>query len=203
MSMRRMLAVLVWLIAVPLVAGKPDVANGDTPAQNDVLARHFDYYDELDLKRYETLEAEFGATSRVFSSVNAVHFGQLEVRAKLVVPRSDAEVPGGFLEFSYPAPVRVMLDYALVSCRSGCRVEVLTEPGAVTDQYKAVHDSPAHRSTYAARNTTSSMVVIKGNQAGQAIRQLNGSQRARVVLKAAVHGVASFEFDTSVGGDTK
>ncbi len=96
MRLHWMLATLCGLVAVPLVAATTYGAGGDSPAQNDAIARHFDYYDELDLKRYESLEAEFGGSSRVFSSVNTVRFGQLEVRAKLVVPRSDAVVPSGF-----------------------------------------------------------------------------------------------------------
>jgi hypothetical protein len=203
MRMCRTLAALFGLVSVPLVAATTYGAGGDSLAQNDVIARHFDYYDELDLKRYESLEAEFGASSRVFSSVNAVRFGQLEVRARLVVPRSDAKVPSGFLQPSYPASVRVMLDYALVSCRNDCKVEVLTEPDGTKGQYVASHDSPVHKSTYAARSPTRSMVVIKGKQAGLAIRQLNGSHRAHIVLTAAAQGVADFEFDTSVGSDAK
>jgi len=192
MRLHKMLATLVGLVVVPLVAATTYGADGNSPAQNVMIAKHLNYYDELDLKRYESLEAEFGGSSRVFSSVNAVRFGQLEVHAKLVVPRSDAVLPGGFLQRSYPAPVRIMLDYALVSCRTGCEVEVLTEPDATTRQHSAFHDSQSR-----------SMIVIKAKQAGLAIRQLNGSQRAHIVLAAAAQGVADFEFDTSVGSDTK
>jgi len=192
MRLHWMLATLCGLVAVPLVAATTYGAGGDSPAQNDAIAQHFDYYDELDLKRYESLEAEFGGSSRVFSSVNTVRFGQLEVRAKLVVPRSDAVVPSGFFKVSYPAPVRVMLDYALVSCRKGCKVVVLTEPGATTRRYGAGHDSQSR-----------SMVLINEGQRGLAIQQLNGSRRAHIVLSAAAQGVAEFEFDTSVGSETK
>ncbi len=183
---------LVGLVAVPLVAVTTHAADGNSPAQNDLIARHFNYYDELDLKRYDSLETEFGSCCRVFASLNAVRFGQLEVRAKLVVPRSDAPVSGGFLQFSHPAPVRVMLDYALVSCRTGCEVNVQTDPGATTDQYHAKHNSGSR-----------SMVLIRDKETSEAIRQLNGSERARIVLAAAAQGVAEFEFDTSAGSDTQ
>src|SRR5512147_479856 len=106
MKLCNMLATLIGLVSLPFVAATASGAGGDAPEQNDAVARYFNYYDELDLKRYESLDAEFGSSSRVFTSVNAVRFGSLEVRARLVVPRSDADVPGGFLRFSYPAPVR-------------------------------------------------------------------------------------------------
>lgn len=192
MRSRLVLTTLFGLVAVSLVSVATYAADDDSAGRNDLIARHFNYYDELDVKRYESLEAEFGDSSRVFPSLNAVRFGQLEVRAKLVVPRSDAVVPGGFLKFSHPAPVRVMLDYALVSCRTGCELPIQTDPGATTHQYPARHDSKSR-----------SMVLIKDSETGQAIRQLNGSQRARIVLAAAAQGVAEFEFDTSVGSDTK
>ena len=192
MRTRRMLQTLVGLVAASLLVATTDAADGKSPAQNDLIASHFNYYDELDLKRYESLEAEFGDSCRVFSSLNAVRFGQLEVRAKLIVPRSDADAPGGFLRLSHPAPVRVMFDYALVSCRKGCEMVVQTDPGATTHKYPARHDSESR-----------SMVLTKDKETAQAIRQLNASQRARIVLAAAAHGVAEFEFDTSVGSDPK
>jgi len=183
---------LIVLVAAPLVAATGYGADDNSSAKNDLIASHFDYYDELDLKRYESLEQEFGDSSRVFSSLNAVRFGQLEVRAKLVVPRSDADVPGGFLRLSHPAPVRVMLDYALISCRTGCEIGVQTDPGAITHKLPARHDSRSR-----------SMVETKYKDSGEAIRQLNASQRAHIVFAAAAQGVAEFEFDTSVESDTK
>ena len=186
-----MLQTLVGLVAASLLVTTTDAADGKSPAQNDRSpATHL--FRQPDLKRYESLEAEFGDSCRVFSDLNAVRFGQLEVRAKLIVPRSDADAPGGFLRLSHPAPVRVMFDYALVSCRKGCEMVVQTDPGATTHKYPARHDSESR-----------SMVLTKDKETAQAIRQLNASQRARIVLAAAAHGVAEFEFDTSVGSDPK
>jgi hypothetical protein len=197
-------ATLFALVAGALVAATSYGSDIDSRVSNDVVARQFDYYDELDLKRYETLETEFGTSSRVFASVNAVRFGQLEVRAKLVVPRSDAPMSTGFFSSDSPEPIRIMLDYALVSCRHSCEVGVLTDPGPTRRQYKAWHDSSGttDKSAYAASMSTTSMILIKGKPARLAIGQLNGSQRAHIVLIAAAHGVADFEFDTSVGSDT-
>lgn len=192
MRARRMLATLVGLVAGLLAATITHAADDNSRAGNDLVARHFNYYDELDLERYESLEQEFGDSNRVFSSLNVVRFGQLEIRAKLVVPRSDADVPGGFLRLSHPAPVRVMLDYALISCRKGCEIVVQTDPGATTHRYPARHDSESR-----------SMILIRDKETGQAIRQLNASARARIVLAAAAQGVAEFEFDTSAGSATK
>ena len=201
---------LAAVLAAPLSAGLcvASKAYGDddkSRVTTEMLAMQFDYYDELDLKRYASLEREFGVSNRVFESVKPVRFGQLDVRAKLIIPRSDAPVKRRFHLGSEPEPVRVMLDYALVSCRNGCEVGVLTEPGATASQFKASHDSTDTftRSPYAARNTTRSMVLIEGKRARLAIRQLNGSQRAHIALVTAVHGAANFEFDTSSGGETR
>lgn len=207
MWLRRMLAILGTAIVptVTLVAASTNDLDGASRMKNEMIARQFDYFDELDLKRHESLEAEFGASCRVLSSTNAVRFGPLEVRVKLVLPRSDAPRKTGLFASNDPERVRVMLDYALVSCRNGCEVGVLTEPGATTRQYKANHDwvGSFGKSPYAAKATTRSMAVIEGKQARLAIQQLNGSRQAHIVVITAVHGVADFEFDTSAGSDAE
>jgi hypothetical protein len=63
MRLHWMLATLFGLVAVPLGTATCYGADGDLPAQNDLIARHFNYYDDLDLKRYESLEAEFGGAA--------------------------------------------------------------------------------------------------------------------------------------------
>lgn len=176
---------------------------------NDSVARQFNYYDELDLEQFGALESKFGATSRVISSLNAVQFGRLEVRAKLVVPRSDEPRARGVFVSNDPEPVRVMLDYALVSCGNGCKVGVLTEGDERARQYHAAHErikaksqtrAPLAANKHVRRSDrVASMVVIDGDRAREAIQQINSSQRIHVFLQAAVHGFADFEFDTSAG----
>jgi hypothetical protein len=125
----------------------------------------------------------------------------------LIVPRSDAPIDAGFLDGSEPEPVRLMLDYALVSCRGGCEISVVSDAGVVGVLYEARHKTTeselnrpvggpagAHRMR---RSRTASMIVIEGKQARTAIQQINASRSVHVFLTTAVHGAASFQFDTS------
>jgi hypothetical protein len=166
------------------------------------------YYDELDLDLYRNLDSLFGESCRVVASGNFMRFGNIEVRAKLIVPRSDAAIDTGFLASSAPEPVRLMLDYALVSCANGCEISIVTDSGGPGVLYEARHEATESRRRRAAggavaggrvavRERTASMIVIEGKQARAAIRQINSSRSAHVFLTTAVHGAAQFQFDTS------
>ena len=210
-----------WLAAacaIPLaslmaIAGDEVAPDPASRMLSEATARQFRYYDELGLDFYQDLETAFGGSSRVIASTNVVRFGNLQVRAKLVVPRSDAPIETGFLASSDPEPVRIMLDYALVSCGNGCSIGILTDQAGSLAQYKANHattetGSPRIRSMtsgFASRSRGNraerhaSMVLIEGKHARKAIQQLNGSQTAHIFLVTAVHGAADFQFDTSLG----
>jgi hypothetical protein len=190
----------------PVAAQSP---GGQVPADalREAAALQSGYYDELDLPVYRSLEKQFGASNRVIASTNAVRFGNLEVRAKLVLPLSVAPRSNKLMASSAPEPVRVMLDYALVSCGSGCSVSILTDRGGTPALYKAQHEATTKRrgspggggTVIRTRDRTASMVVIEGKQARKAIQQLNDSRTAHVFLTTAVHGGAHFEFDTTSG----
>ena len=210
-----------WLAAVcaiPLasliaIAGDEVAPDPATRMLSEATAQQFRYYEELDVDFYQDLETAFGDSNRVIASTNVVRFGNLQVRAKLVLPRSDAPIESGFLASSDPEPVRIMLDYALVSCGSGCSIGILTDQAGSLAQYKANHaytaTKPKFRMTNSAgfgsksrRNDSerrASMIVIEGKYARKAIHQLNGSQTAHIFLVTAVHGAADFQFDTSLG----
>lgn len=209
--MRRVMrAFLAATVMVPVMTtnAEPTSTDLDPRVLQEVAARQYRYYDELDLARYENLNVEFGDSSRIIISSNAVRFGNLEVTAKLVVPRSDAPHSTGFLYSSAPEPVRVVLDYALVSCGSGCSVGIITDTDRTPMQYKARHETTKEKRTTRApaqanynfhSERTASMVLIEGKHARKAIKQLNGSSVAHVFLVTAIHGAAHFEFDTGRG----
>ena len=209
----RWLAVACVIPLTSLMAVANDEVAPDPASKmlSEATARQFRYYDELDLELYQDLEMAFGDSSRIIASTNVVRFGNLQVRAKLVVPRSDAPIEDGFLASSDPEPVRIMLDYALVSCGNGCSIGILTDQAASLAQYKASHattgtDSFRMRSTgFASRprgdraERHASMILIEGKHARKAIHQLNSSRTAHIFLVTAVHGAADFQFDTSAG----
>ena len=196
--------VAVGLHAVAM-SSEPSVS-GDV--LREAAALQSGYYDELDLPVYRDLEGTFGDTCRVLPSTNIVRFGNIEVRAKLVVPRSDAAVDTGFLASKAPEPVRLMLDYALVSCANGCEISVVTDAGGRGALYEARHQATgevqrrrpsggAVSGRLVAHGRTASMIVIEDKQARAAIQQINASRSVHVFLTTAVHGAAHFEFDTS------
>jgi hypothetical protein len=108
------------------------------------------YYEELNLDLYRNLDALFGESSRVIVSGNFMRFGNIEVRAKLIVPRSDAAIGTGFLASGAPEPVRLMLDYALVSCAHGCEISIVTDSGGPGVLYEARHEATEIRRRRAA-----------------------------------------------------
>ncbi len=194
------------VVAVQVKAQAPPAALSPEVLRH-AAALQSGYYEELDVAVYENLEAEFGDSARVFASTNVVRFGNLEVRAKLVVPRSDEPRSTGFMASDDPQPVRVMLDYALVSCGNGCVISILSDRKGTPATYKAKHEAqerkrktPAGGGTGFAvrrRDRTASMVVIEGKQAREVIHMINGSRTAHVFLTTAVHGAAHFEFNTA------
>lgn len=162
------------------------------------------YFDELDLEMYESLEERYGTGSRVIRSENVVRVGELAITAKLVVPRSTAPAASGFLAGNDPLPVRLMLDYALVSCASGCRVSLVSDVSGVPKIFEARHhymeSGGARRrpvgnaAPYKPSDRVASMILIEGKAAKRAIEQISASRRVDVFLTAAVHGSMRFTF---------
>ena len=198
---------------VGVVAALQAIAVSSEPLLSDEVLREAaalqsGYYDELDLPLYRDLEQSFGDTCRVIPSASVVRFGNIEVRAKLIVPRSDVAIDTGFLASSAPEPVRLMLDYALVSCANGCEISIVTDADGRGALYKARHEATEVRrrrpaggtsagGRVAVRERTASMIVIDGKQARAAIQQINASRSVHIFLTTAVHGAARFQFHTS------
>lgn len=169
-------------------------------ALRELAAVHSGYYDELDLALFDTLESGFTESSQVFKSKNTVRLGNLDVSAKIVVPAAVDSEEERSLFHTGQEPVRIMLDYALVSCRHGCTVGLLNLADNTLLTYSASHRMVrTKRGQKRTLRRTASMVLIEGDQAREAVKQLGHGGPMKLFLTTAIYGPAEFQFEIPAG----